>query len=228
MWLRIWYNKRCEALIAFFCLKRSQPKVVVVDLDNDLARPYFFLNESIAVVNADDEVDGSAENERLVFSDVEVKEEGVLGGGIEAEGKSFLLDSFHLYRVGVDFVDAETEFSWIDKHDPEFLDFQKLIIFNSDTVNIEDGQGGFILVYYFLLHLGQFVCLWRIVRIFQFVFFEVIDFADGSTSFLLCKAGEDDGQGDGVTWTPIIAFRRIEVSGVVDGADNHDGRQEGQ
>ena len=75
-----------EALVAFFGLERSEAKVVVVDFDDNFPGPYFFLNEGIAVVDADDEVDGGSENERFVFGDVEVKKEGVLGGGVEAEG----------------------------------------------------------------------------------------------------------------------------------------------
>ena len=58
----------------------------MVNFDNNLAGPYFFLDEGVAVVNTDDEVDRGPKNEGLMLCDVEVKEEGILGSGVEAEG----------------------------------------------------------------------------------------------------------------------------------------------
>ena len=108
-------------LAAVLGLMGPEPEVIVGDLGDDFPGPDLLVDEGVAVVYTDDEVDAGPEDEGLVVGDVEGEGEGVLEVGVEAERQYFVLYSSDCFGIGVNLVDAEPKFGGVYQHDLEHL-----------------------------------------------------------------------------------------------------------
>ena len=113
--------------------------MILTHFCNDLPRPYFLINEFLSIINTNNEIDRSAENDGFLLWNKKIEEEWIFVIGIKTKRKFSMLNSFYSFRIHVYFVDAELKLiCWINHHHPDIFHFKQLVIFKCDgSTNIE-------------------------------------------------------------------------------------------
>lgn len=107
--------------------------MILADFGDNFPGPNLLINELLAVVDADDEVEGGPKDDGLLLCDIEIEEERILIVGIEAEWQLALFDSFDCLGVSVNLIDAEPKLvSGVDESNLDAFDFQELVVLDGD------------------------------------------------------------------------------------------------
>lgn len=81
--------------------------MVLTNLGNNLSGPNLLINKLLPIIDTDNKIDGSPENNGFLLGDIQVKVKRILIVRIQTKGQFPLLNSLDRIRIRIDLIDTK-------------------------------------------------------------------------------------------------------------------------
>ena len=81
--------------------------MVLTNLGNNLSGPNLLINKLLPIIDTDNKIDRSPENNGFLLGDIQVKVERILIVRIQTKGQFPLLNSLDRIRISIDLIDTK-------------------------------------------------------------------------------------------------------------------------